>query len=204
MRLLLTGKPGIGKTTLIRRVLRNLHTVNCAGFCTQEVRDTSGRRIGFQIYTLDGPEGTLASIRPEKGPRLGRYAIHVEEFEALVLGRIDPARTPADLYVIDEIGKMELLSEQFRQRLLDLLVQPSHLLATIARQGTPFIEEIKRGKGIELLEVTKENRDQLPAAIVQKILREIHLTEALTFSYAQALHTKASSCLCLPAGEPLY
>jgi len=109
MRLLLTGSPGIGKTTVIHAVLRRLEEVKCAGFYTEEKRH-AGQRVGFKIITLDGQEGTLASIG-RKEPTVGRYSIHVAEFERLVLPHLDLEITPADLYVIDEIGKMELLSQ---------------------------------------------------------------------------------------------
>jgi nucleoside-triphosphatase len=171
MRLFLTGNPGIGKTTLIRAVLDRLEDVACAGFYTEEKRH-GGQRIGFKIITLEGQEGTLASIGRKK-PMVGRYSVHVSEFEELVLSHLDPAVTPADLYVIDEIGKMELLSHKFRTAIVDLLAQPSNLLATIAKKGKGFIEQIKRRNDIELIEVTAKNRDDLREHISQKIKAEL-------------------------------
>lgn len=174
MRLLLIGRPGIGKTTVIRRTLMNLQGIRCAGFYTEEVRE-GGQRRGFKICTLDGDEGTLASVSKKKGPRVGRYTIHIEEFEELVLPVIDPESNPADLYVIDEIGKMELFSERFRDSLMKLLAGPSNLLATIAKKGSGFVDQIKERTDVELIEVTKDNRNHLPAAIVQQILASLAL-----------------------------
>lgn len=171
MRLLLTGNPGIGKTTVIHRVVQNLRGIQCAGFYTEEMR-TGGQRQGFKILTLDGREGVLASMGGG-GARVGRYSVHVQEFEAMVLPLIDPERTPADLYVIDEIGKMELLSQKFRKGLVDLLARPSHIMATIAKRGGGFVDQIKARNDVELIEVTKENRDQLPEAIARRILKEL-------------------------------
>ena len=169
MRLFLTGSPGIGKTTVIRSILKSLQGLKCAGFYTEEKRE-QGQRTGFKIRTLDGREGTLASAGHRKGPKVGRYTVHLEEFEGLVIGRIDPETTPADLYVIDEIGKMELFSERFRNKLTDLLSQPSNVLATIAKKGSSFLDEIKRRDDVELIEVTKQNRDRLPDGIAERIL----------------------------------
>jgi nucleoside-triphosphatase len=78
MRILLTGSPGIGKTTVIQRILRNLQGIKCAGFYTDEKRER-GQRRGFMIRTLDGEEGTLASVGGETGPRVGRYMVHIED-----------------------------------------------------------------------------------------------------------------------------
>jgi nucleoside-triphosphatase len=167
MRLFLTGNPGVGKTTLVRAIVERLEEVTCAGFYTEEKRQR-GQRIGFRVITLDGQEGSLASLGREN-PTVGKYSIHVEEFEKLVLPELDTATTAADLYVIDEIGKMELLSPHFRRKIIELLAQPTNLLATIAKRGKGFIEQIKDRSDTELIEVTRNNRDELPEELARKI-----------------------------------
>jgi nucleoside-triphosphatase len=167
MRLFLTGNPGVGKTTLIRAMVERLEEVTCAGFYTEEKRQR-GQRIGFRVTTLDGQEGSLASLGREN-PTVGKYSIHVQEFEKLVLPELDTATTAADLYVIDEVGKMELLSHHFRNRIIELLAQPTNLLATIAKRGKGFIEQIKNRSDVELIEVTRNNRDELPEELARKI-----------------------------------
>lgn len=167
MRLFLTGNPGVGKTTLIRAVAGRLEGITCAGFYTEETRQ-SGQRTGFKIVTLDGQEGSLATLGRQK-PTVGKYSIHVEEFEKLVLPHLDPVRTPADLLVIDEIGKMELLSHQFRTRIIELLAQRTNLLATITKKGNGFVDQIKRRSDVEIIEVTRKNRDELPEELTRKI-----------------------------------
>src|ERR1043166_4748870 len=114
MRLFLTGSPGVGKTTVVRRIVEQLDGFTCAGFYSEEMRQR-GQRIGFRVVTLNGEEGLLASVG-RTPPTVGKYSVHMKEFENLVLPELAPQTTPADLYVIDEIGKMELLSRQFRSR----------------------------------------------------------------------------------------
>jgi nucleoside-triphosphatase len=167
MRLFLTGNPGVGKTTLIRAIALRLEGIMCAGFYTEDTRQ-SGQRTGFKIFTLDGQQGTFASLGRQK-PTVGKYSIHVKEFEKLVLMQLDPVTNPADLYVIDEIGKMELLSRQFRIRIIELLAQPTNLLATITKKGDGFIDQIKRRSDVELIEVTRKNRDELPEELARTI-----------------------------------
>jgi nucleoside-triphosphatase len=167
MRLFLTGNPGVGKTSLIRAVAERLEGIVCAGFYTEEIRQ-GGQRSGFRIVTLDGHEATLASLGSQE-PTVGKYSIHVEEFEKLVLRYLDPVTTPADLYVIDEIGKMELLSGQFRTRITELLAKPTNILATITKRGNGFIDQIKRRSDVEIIEVTRKNRDELPEELARKI-----------------------------------
>jgi nucleoside-triphosphatase THEP1 len=51
--LLLTGPPGVGKTTLLARVVRALDGRIVRGFLTEEMR--AGRqRVGFRLVTVDG------------------------------------------------------------------------------------------------------------------------------------------------------
>jgi len=171
MRLFLTGNPGVGKTTLVRAIAERLEEVTCAGFYTEERRQR-GQRIGFRVITLDGQKGRLASLGRQK-PTVGKYSIHVQEFEKIVLPVLDTATTPAELYVIDEIGKMELLSRPFRSRIIELLAQPTNLLATIAKRGSGFIEQIKSRTDVELIEVMRHNRDELPEALARRIKIEL-------------------------------
>ncbi|HEY2989705.1 MAG TPA: NTPase [Candidatus Binatia bacterium] len=170
MRLLLTGLPGVGKTTLIRSVLDRIEEVKCAGFYTAEKRHR-GQRIGFKFVTLDGAEGTLASVG-RKEPTVGKYSVHLEEFERLALRQLDAENSRADLYVIDEIGKMELLSQRFRNQVIDLLAHPSNMLATIAKTGKGFIAQLKARNDVELIEVTRANREGLAGEIADRIRKE--------------------------------
>lgn len=172
MRIVLTGAPGSGKTTVVRAVLKKLLAIRCAGFYTEEVRER-GERKGFKVCALDGREGMLASVSKKQGPRVGKYVVHIEEFERIALSSIDPEKSPADLYVIDEIGKMELKSEKFRDRIAALFSRPCHLLVTLPKRGDDLVEEIKRRGDIELIEVTRENRDRLPEAVAQKLIEAI-------------------------------
>ncbi|MGI5861046.1 MAG: nucleoside-triphosphatase [Myxococcales bacterium] len=165
-KLLVTGAPGVGKTTLIRAVVRELAGLKLSGFYTEELRGPRGR-TGFRVVTLDGKEGPLATVGGE-GPRVGRYAVQTDAFERLALPALAPERKP-DLFVIDEIGRMECLSERFVQAVRRLLTGDEPLLATVALRGGGLIEEAKRTPGAELLEVTRANRDGLVASLVERL-----------------------------------
>ncbi len=136
--LLITGRPGSGKTTVVQRVVRRILAQGwrVQGFYTLEVRQ-KGRRVGFDLVTVpDGIVVPLARVGPGMGPRVGRYQVFVEPLEARALPLLEPG--PAHLLVIDEIGAMELLSHRFRQRILELLEKPpTCLLATIQEKQVP-------------------------------------------------------------------
>jgi nucleoside-triphosphatase THEP1 len=171
MKLFLTGNPGAGKTTLIRAIAERLEGIRCAGFYTEEIR-RSGQRTGFRVVSLDGRKATLASLGSQT-PRVSKYSVHVEQFEKLVLPVLDSVETPADLYVIDEIGKMEILSQPFRSMIGELLEQPANILATISKKGDGFVNRIKRRSDVETIEVTRKNRDELAEKLARRINLEL-------------------------------
>ena len=87
--ILLTGKPGCGKTTLIRRLLENVPG-DVGGFYTQEIRE-GGRRKGFEIITLDGERGILAHVDIQSSQRLGKYRLDLHALERLAVPAIREA-----------------------------------------------------------------------------------------------------------------
>jgi nucleoside-triphosphatase len=166
-RILVTGPPGIGKTTLVLRVLDLLKGRRLAGFYTEEVRGPAGR-TGFRLVTLDGRTAQLATAGGAGGPRVGRYAVHLAALEAVCEEAIDPG-PGVDVVVIDEIGKMECLSPAFVRAARRALSGPAAVLATVALAGGGFIAEAKRMPGVEVLLLSRENRDRLPAEIAARL-----------------------------------
>ncbi len=168
--LLLTGVPGVGKTTLVRRVVARLDGLRVAGFTTEEMREGGGR-LGFRIVDLAGPDRIMAHVDFPGPARVGRYGVDVAAIDAVAATSLapDPA---ADLYVVDEIGKMECLSEGFVAAMRALLAADRPVLATIARRGSGFIAEVKRRGDTELWEVTARNRELLPERVLAWIRGE--------------------------------
>jgi nucleoside-triphosphatase len=166
--LLVTGLPGTGKTTLIRKVLERLPVeVAASGFFTAEIRE-SGERVGFTINTLDGRSGVLSHIRIAGDARVGRYGVDVQGFEGLVLPLLEAGR--AGFYVIDEIGKMECFSQAFCASVKILLDSTTPVLGTVALKGGGFIAEVKARDDVALFDVTVKNRDRLFDEILRTLM----------------------------------
>ena len=166
-RILLSGRPGCGKTTVIKRSLKFIGPGRCTGFYTEEVRE-GGRRIGFDVVTLDGRRGPLARLGAV-GPRLGRYAVDLDSFERLALASLDPSGAEHSMQrvcVVDEIGKMEMFSPKFVALLGRIFAETWRpILGTVLAARHPAVDPIRRRRDIEIVQVTRENRDELPAAI---------------------------------------
>jgi len=167
--ILLTGRPGVGKTTVIRRVVEQLEGWQARGFYTQELRREK-RRIGFRVVTLEGQEGRLAEVGFHSPHRVGRYGVDVESFERLALPILSVQE--ADLLVIDEIGKMECFSRAFQQAVQSVLDGRVPVLGTIGQGGGPFMRSVRSREDARLIEVTEANRVELPVRLLQ-ILRAL-------------------------------
>jgi len=165
--ILLTGRPGIGKTTVIRRLAGLLTGRTIAGFYSEEIR-AAGRRLGFGLSTFSGVTGVLAHVKMRSPHRVGRYGVDCGAFERIALAEL--AR-PADVLLIDEIGKMECFSARFVEALRKSLGQSRPVVATVALSGSGFIAEVKRRPDVELWQATVQNRDALPARLAERILR---------------------------------
>ncbi len=168
MNLLLTGKPGIGKTTVIMRVLEAL-SIPVTGFYTREIRGPKGR-LGFEAITLDGRKCTLAHVDFGGPYKVSKYGVDVATFERVIVPSIEPHLNPkAAVIVIDEIGKMECFSARFCEAVLRALDSEKPVLGTITFGGGDFIESIKRRPDVEIILVTMANRDSLPKVILSKL-----------------------------------
>ena len=166
--LLLTGRPGVGKTTLIQRILAELPGLRLAGFTTAEIRGSHGR-LGFRAAALDGPEIVLAHVEKRTPYRVGKYGVDVAAFEHEIVPLLDVQRRDVDLFVVDEIGKMECFAPAFVAAMEELLADPRPLLGTIALRGPAFIATVRGRPDVLLREVTRANCDTLVEEIAAQV-----------------------------------
>ncbi len=164
---LLTGRPGVGKTTCLRKIL-DLLQLPAEGFFTEEIRE-AGERLGFFLLTLGGRQTTLAHVNRSGGPRVGKYRVNPEALGSVGVPAIYDAIREGSLVVIDEIGKMEMTSPAFRRAVEAALQSPVTVLGTILRAPDPWADRVKRHPTVELIEVTPANRDRLPAELAARL-----------------------------------
>jgi nucleoside-triphosphatase len=167
MKILLTGPPKIGKTTLIRRVAEQL-TRPYAGFYSEEILK-QGQRVGFAIRTFYGQIGVLSHIEIKSGPKIGKYGVNLTDLEQIALPEIEEGIKQKKIILIDEIGKMELFSEKFKNIVMKILDSDSCLLGTIIYASHPWADRLKTRPNAELVEVTEENRERLVSQLAEKL-----------------------------------
>lgn len=164
--ILLTGKPRTGKTTLLKRIIQDLKS--CGGFYTQEIRKNN-QRVGFKIKTLDGKEGVLASKGKQSRFRVGKYGINLKDLEEIGVKAIEKALKEKEIVVIDEIAKMELFSQQFKDAVLKTLDSDKRLIGVIQISDSEFLNAIRDRKDVVIFEVNLENHAQILQQITSLI-----------------------------------
>jgi nucleoside-triphosphatase len=164
LKVLLTGLPGVGKTTIVTQVAQQVGST-AGGFYTEETRE-GGKRTGFDIITLAGKRAALSRIGRKSPCRVGKYGVDVQSIERVGVPAIEEAIAGGKCIIIDEIGKMELFSEKFREAVTKAFNSPNPVLAVIMLKSHPFADSIKRRANVKIIEVTVSNRDSLPRQLL--------------------------------------
>lgn len=165
--ILLTGLPGVGKTTAIKQLAESLSIYHPDGFFTQEIRE-HGIRKGFELITLDGRRQFLSHVNFPSPYQVGKYGVDLAGFETL-LEIIDLRHSPSRVVILDEIGKMECLSRRFTEEVEALLNSSKMVIATVALKGGGFPANVKSRPDCRVVTVTYSNRSTLAGTLVPAI-----------------------------------
>ncbi len=155
--ILITGNPGVGKTTLIQKIISKFN-ISAGGFYTSEVRDEKGKRWGFKIVSLDGKEDVMASVETISMNRIGKYRVDTDIIDSIGVKAMEDALAEKDFVVIDEIGRMELFSKRFQNIVMKVLDSPKFVLGTISlRRDSVYTKKIKERQDTKIIRLTGEN-----------------------------------------------
>lgn len=171
---LLTGPPGVGKTTVLLRTVDSVRQqgLSVGGMFTKEVRDRiNGARVGFDLEDLaTGRHAWLARARAGFGSRVGRYLVEIRTLEGVGASAVSYAASNSEVIAVDEIGPMELLSGAFRKAVEVAVESGKPVLATVHfRSKDPLVISLKERDDAEVFVVSVENRDSLPGVIADRI-----------------------------------
>jgi len=142
--------------------------VPMTGFFTEEIRE-EGRRVGFQGVTLDGMAFPLAHVRFGGTLRIGPYGVDLTGLESIGIEALTP-KEPGTLVVLDEVGKMECLSEAFKERVAQLLEDDTPLIATVAAVGVGFVKRVRNNTRAKHFTMTRGESEGMAGEIARMAL----------------------------------
>ena len=176
--LLLTGSPGVGKTTVLLRVVECLKAkgYSIGGMVSREVRSREAR-VGFEVLDLSSDRrGWLAHVNQPSGPQVGKYRVNLEDLNSIGAEAIMEAVDKCDVIAIDEIGPMELFSEKFKEAVRKAVESRKLVVGVVHWKARDrLIEEVKAREDTEIITVTHENRDKLHESIAGKAMEFVEL-----------------------------
>ncbi len=161
---LLTGRPGTGKTSLIKQAVAAMGG-RAGGFYTEEIR-SGGTRQGFRLVTLTGEHAILAHVSIRSPYRVSKYGVDIESLDRVGVTALNQAAAAGQLVIIDEIGKMELFSASFRETVLHIISSGRKVLGTIMSSSDSWADTIKHHSQVRLIEVTRTNHQAVLTELV--------------------------------------
>ncbi len=171
--LILTGAPGVGKTTVLTKTVDALRTkgVSVGGMVTREVRENNVR-VGFEILDLtNNQHGWLAHVNGQGGPQVGKYHVNLDNLDKIGTIAIIQALEKCSAIAIDEIGPMELYSQKFKQAVAQALESKKLVITVVhGKAKDQLVTQVKRRVDAEIFNVTFSNRETLPEKLISRVL----------------------------------
>jgi nucleoside-triphosphatase len=171
--LLLTGSPGIGKTSILLRIVEALKAkgYGVGGMISREVR-VEGGRVGFEILDLKtGRKGWLAHVTQKEGPQVGRYRVNLTDLDGIGVEAITNAVADSDVVAIDEIGPMELHSRKFLEALTKAVESRKLIVGVVHQRASGnLMTELKSRDDAEVFIVKLENRGKMDKQLSKEAL----------------------------------
>ena len=166
MHALIVGARGVGKSTLIRRVLRELGRP-VFGFESKKETSLEDPVLGSPIYLYDAGAPHVQTAENLAGYcKNQRPTTDVRAFDRFA----ETLRRPVPeghVVVLDELGFLEAGSPAFCQAVLDLLDGDAPVIAAVKDKDVPFLHAVRAHPNCQCFFITEANRDEL----VKPVLR---------------------------------
>ncbi len=172
----ITGMPSVGKTQTLIKIIEKIEKsgYKIDGMITGPAIENK-KEVGVYVEDWQTKEkGVFAHLDFDTKDKVGKYGVDVKVLEEIGVKAVERAINDdeVDVIIIDEIGKMEMLSEKFCETVIEALDSDKPIMVTLHKKSrTPLLQDIRRRDDIRILEVTAVNRNLLPYKI-EKIMAE--------------------------------
>jgi len=164
---LIAGAPGIGKTSLITRLHRDLTPLFIRGFYKEAIHEYQILK-GYRLATFNFQELIMAHIHIVGPDRIGDFGLNLDGLNELISHQLTPD-PKVELFLIDEISMMECTSLQFRHMIVKAMNSKIPLIATLASHDVLDILKIKDREDISILNMTHKNRDSIWKSVLVEL-----------------------------------
>ena len=168
--IVLTGAPGVGKTTAVIRVARALKErgVKVGGIVSRELR-INNVRIGFEFIDLTSNDRSVLASITGNGPKVGKYFVNVAGCR-FAAERLTNAVRNSDVIICDEIGPMELKSKEFIDSVKNLLEVDKKVIVVVHQRLQHLLIDEFRNKSSLLVDLDLENREKVNEILLNKLI----------------------------------
>lgn len=171
--ILITGLPGSGKSTLVRRLVRELQQVPY-GYCTVRRHKYIDRKMaywGFWMTELPEKKSRCEISRVCPGSMPECFPDAFETFGVRCLSRALELTKPGDLVIMDEVGRFEAAAMQFRKEIDRVLDSDRLVIAVLKKEPIPFHEKIKQRSDVLLFDLDMQDWEEVRQEILERMKR---------------------------------
>lgn len=172
MHTLIVGERGVGKSTLIRRVLAELDRP-VSGFETKKETALATEEKGSPVYIYDAGKPHIHTEENLLGwCKNKRFDSRIEVFD-----RYAPKlRTPVpagSIILLDELGFMESQAKEFCAAVLELLDGDVPVIAAVKYKDTAFLQEVRSHPKAKCFWIDAQNRDALYEEVLPFVKQQL-------------------------------